>query len=212
MDLQYPLHINGGGGGDEATQGPSSRSFRLSIYLSMYTYSQTHTYISIYLSICLSLSVYLLIHLPIYLDLCLSIDLYLSIYIYLSISISLYIFLSIYVYLYLYPLPPLRQSCSTRCTSMAAVAATKRRRGPARDRPAQCRRDSRCNKESDLVLARYSFTSRLLCTNQPSLDSPAHLHFPPWCNSSARPLGSMQPPSDLPFVCHAIHHPILVIG
>ena len=45
-----------------------------------------------------------------------------------------------------------------------------------------------------LAFIRYSFTSRLVCTNQPYFHSPAHLQCLPWCNTIARLLDSIRLP------------------
>jgi len=48
----------------------------------------------------------------------------------------------------------------------------------------------------ELAYTRYSFTYRLLCTNQLLLYCPSHLHRPHGCNTIALLLHNIQPPSD----------------
>jgi len=59
-----------------------------------------------------------------------------------------------------------------------------------------------------LAFTRYSFTSGLFWTNQSSFYCPRHLHCPHGCNTIARLLSNLRPPSDPPCVCHT--HTILV--
>ena len=61
-----------------------------------------------------------------------------------------------------------------------------------------------------LAFTRYSFTSRLLCTNHSLFYCPSHLHCPHSCNTFAILLCNIRPPSDPPFLCRTPH--IIVHG
>jgi len=60
--------------------------------------------------------------------------------------------------------------------------------------PNQQRRHPPRNKGWGLACTRYSFTLRLLSTNQPCFIPRAHLHCPPWCNIIARLLDGVRLP------------------
>jgi len=61
-----------------------------------------------------------------------------------------------------------------------------------------------------LAFTRCCFTSKLYCGSQSSFHRPPHLQSLPYCNTIARPLHNMRPPTDPPF--YAIHHTILVMA
>jgi len=61
-----------------------------------------------------------------------------------------------------------------------------------------------------LAFTIYSFTSRLLCTNQSSLYRPSHLHLPHGCNTIPVLLAIFDSNSTLRF--HAIYHTILCVA
>ena len=53
------------------------------------------------------------------------------------------------------------------------------------------------------AFTRYCFTSKLYCGSQSFFYSPSpHLQSLPYCNTIARPLRNICPPTDAPFVCH----------
>jgi len=62
-----------------------------------------------------------------------------------------------------------------------------------------------------LAFTRYSFTSRLLCTNQSSFHCPPpNMHCPYYCNTSVRLSRNIRPTRT--FLLYAIHHTILVMA
>jgi len=58
---------------------------------------------------------------------------------------------------------------------------------------------------------RYAFTSRLLCTNQPSFYCPSRLHRPHGCNTIAIHYCAIVDPLPSPRF-HAVHHTIVFIA
>jgi len=58
------------------------------------------------------------------------------------------------------------------------------------------------------ALTRYSFTSRLLCTNPFYFNCSPHLHCPHGCNTIVILLRSIRPPSDPPFLYHTPYHSV----
>ena len=60
-----------------------------------------------------------------------------------------------------------------------------------------------------LAFTRYCFTSKLHCGSPSSVYSPpSHLQHLPYCNTGARPLRNVHPPTDPPCVCmpHTIQY------
>jgi len=53
-----------------------------------------------------------------------------------------------------------------------------------------------------LAFTRYCFTSKLYCGSQSSFHRPPNLQSLPYCNTVARPLRNMRPPTDPPLLGH----------
>ena len=78
--------------------------------------------------------------------------------------------------------------------------------GGGRERRRLCRRSLReGGNPPGLAFTIYSFTPKISCTTSTSQSSfycPLHLHCPHSCNTIARLMSNIQPPPDLPCVCH----------
>jgi len=58
----------------------------------------------------------------------------------------------------------------------------------------------------NLAFTSCCFTSKLYCGSQSSLSPPLHLQSLPYCNTIARPLRNIRPPSDSPCICNTTYN------
>jgi len=72
-------------------------------------------------------------------------------------------------------------------------------RHAARSRPARSATGHRSRTRA--AFTRYCFTSKLYCGSPSSFYRPPHLQSLPYCNTIARPLRNIRPPTD-PSLCH----------
>jgi len=131
---------------------------------------------------------YMYMYIYIYIYICIYIYIYVYIYMYIYIYVCMYIYINMLIYLYAYIYTNIYRVNLT----LSADAAEAPDAGSAT-----------CN----LAFTRYSFTSRLFCTNQPSVHSPRPLALPTLVQCYCTIFGQCtNSPSNFPFVLHTIHY------
>ena len=149
-------------------------------YLNIYIHTHTHTYIYIYIHIYIYIYIYtykyIYIYIYIYIYMCV------CVYMYIYVCVCMYMYIDICIYLQIY-------LDMRRCTLRRPLLFVPDLR-------------SLMSVYLSLALTRYCFTSKLYCGSQSSFYTPPHLQSLPYCNTIARPLRNIRPPTDPHCVCH----------
>ena len=118
---------------------------------------------------------------------------YIHTYIHTYIYVYIYIYIYIYTYIYIYIYIERERVSSGPCLGLAL-----------------CFQVRHAKQSSALAFTRYSFTSRLLCTHQPSFHSPRPLAFPTLVQYYCTTIGQYTTPLPTSHL-YAIHHTISVL-